>query len=114
MTSSVARPIDQVQQPSSKPDDPDVIKESARTQIAQRVIKYYLIMTAVNVTLPCLLFFLPRPSNGLQLADVRDLILAISAGLASLVGVLGFIVGYYFKSEESGQPTKPRRSTRKQ
>jgi hypothetical protein len=49
------------------------------------------------------LLWVPRANNGFSASDARDLMLAMSGTLSGLVGVLGFVMGYYFK--ELDQPS---------
>jgi hypothetical protein len=100
------RPVGAIPLPPVTEEQIRHLRESARSRIATRVVRFYLVMVIFNVTVPFVLYFLPHPDNGFSLSDVRDLILAISSGLSSLVGILGFIVGYYFKAEESATPAK--------
>jgi hypothetical protein len=75
-------------------------QERTRGDLARIVVLGYLFLLAFNITVP-LLFYLRRSTTA---GDVKELLLGISSVLAGLVGILGFIVGYYFKSEQ--QETK--------
>jgi hypothetical protein len=80
---------------------PGVIRESTRQKIAYIVIIAYIILIFLNIILPMVLFlsFWPK-DNSIDLVSIKDLMLAISGVLSGFVGILGFIVGYYFKATE--------------
>jgi hypothetical protein len=100
----VPLPIRFIPLPPTTKEQLQRIREGQRSRIANRVIWFYLTMVVLNITMPFILYLIPRPSNGMTFSDIRDMIFAVSAGLSSLVGILGFIVGYYFKAGESVEP----------
>jgi len=84
---------------------PDERREHSRQIIAYAVIAGYLILLFLNIGIPIAVYWLSLPNDlektvPLTVSDIKDLTLAISSALSGLVGVLGFIMGYYFKSEE--------------
>ncbi len=60
----------------------------------------YLLLLFSIVLMPVVLVL--KQPDALKAADVRDLVLAASSSLSGLVGLLGFVIGYYFKSAPSG------------
>jgi len=77
----------------SPPDTAPVAKEKTRSSLAWVVLVGYLALLAVNVGGPLVLLSI----SDINASGAKDLILAISGALSGLVGVLGFVVGYYFK-----------------
>ena len=79
-------------------------KERSRRVIAFIAVVAYVCLLFVNVLLPILLYWFNRsPDQVIEISDVKDLTLAISSALSGLVGILGFIMGYYFKAAEQEQ-----------
>lgn len=76
------------------------VREESRKKIAYAVIAAYLFLLLFNISIPIILYLISKPSTPLQISDIKDLTLAISAAISSLVGILGFVMGYYFKSKE--------------
>jgi hypothetical protein len=73
----------------------------ARVTIAKSLVVAYLVLLAAQVLAP---FILTRSANALdsQVLDAIDtLTKPVAAAITSLTGILGFVLGYYFKSEES-------------
>lgn len=80
----------------------EVPKERARRNIAYIVVGAYVLLLLVNVIVPTTIYLVARPSGSeFQISDLQDLTLAISGAISSLVGVLGFVMGYYFKASET-------------
>jgi hypothetical protein len=76
-------------------------KERTRQRIAYVVIAAYIVLVIMNLVLPMLLYFSYwPPKDPLTIADIKDLMIAISGVLSGFVSILGFIVGYYFKAAE--------------
>lgn len=73
-------------------------REDARKTIAYILVIVYVLLVVTNVALPVILFMTNRPAGPFLMSDVKDLSAAISSIVAGLVGILGFVVGYYFKS----------------
>ena len=84
-----------------RPDTLTVEKEKARQRIAYIVVIAYVLLVAANIAIPTVLYMQYKPDyQSLNIDNVKDLMLAISSILSGLVGILGFVVGYYFKSIE--------------
>lgn len=75
-------------------------QEDARHTIAYFLLIAYIALLVVNVGVPVALFVMFHPTDALTMANTKDLILAISGSLGGLSGILGFVVGFYFKSVE--------------
>lgn len=80
--------------------DVEIRREDARRRIAYWVVATYLFLLLVNIGLPIGLYMAFREPGAFTIGDVKDLTSLITGALASLVGILGFVVGYYFKSLE--------------
>lgn len=83
------------------------VKEKTRRSLAWAVLIGYLCLLAINVGGPLVLF----ATSSVDASDAKDLILAISGALSGLVGVLGFIVGYYFKTAGRPDPEESSETT---
>lgn len=81
-------------------------KELSRHRIAIWFIWGYLILLTLTFVTPTVLYLLSRPSGALSIVDLKDLLQAFSGGLSGLTGILGFVVGYYFKGEEQARPDR--------
>jgi len=80
----------------------------ARKSIAQRLVLAYIILLAFSVVIPTAVMWIPNVT-ATSVTDARDLMLAMSGSLSGLVGILGFVMGYYFKSlDKSPEATAPR------
>lgn len=77
-------------------------KDETRSYLARVVVIGYLTLLAVNVIGPLVLVSTGKVTVG----DMKDTTLVISTALSGLIGVLGFVVGYYFKSEEDKERGK--------
>jgi hypothetical protein len=78
----------------------NIRKELSRHSIALWFIFGYLILLTVTFAVPTIVFLLARPATPVTVVDFKDLLQAYSGALTGLTGILGFVVGYYFKSEE--------------
>lgn len=79
-------------------------EEKSRERIAYAFVAGYLILLLFNVSIPVILYWISKPKDTpLSIDEVKDLTLAISSAISGLVGVLGFIMGYYFKAKEVEQ-----------
>ncbi len=79
-------------------------QERARRHLAYPVLYVYLGLLVASIAVPTILYIMNRPRTAVTLDDAKDLILAIFSALGSVVGILGFIVGFYFKSLENDRP----------
>ena len=78
----------------------NIRKELSRHRIALWFIFGYLSLLTITFAVPTLVFLLARPAAPLTVVDFKDLLQAYSGALTGLTGILGFVVGYYFKGEE--------------
>ncbi len=78
----------------------NIRKELSRHRIALWFIFGYLALLTVTFAAPTIVFLLARPADPMTVADFKDLLQAYSGALTGLTGILGFVVGYYFKGEE--------------
>jgi len=96
----------------SPPQTPAQIAADARRTIAYILIVAYVLLVAATVSLPIYLYMSHRPSGPFTMGDLRDLTSAMTSVMAGLVGILGFVVGYYFKAvDEEGEAKRgPKRA----
>jgi hypothetical protein len=86
----------------------------ARQTIAHRLVRAYVVLLALSIVIPTALIWIPHAKNTFSVPDARDLILAMSGALSGLVGILGFVMGYYFKAlDKSPGRTAPRTPSRR-
>ncbi|HPC93258.1 MAG TPA: hypothetical protein PLJ74_13550 [Myxococcota bacterium] len=83
----------------------NIRKELSRHRIAIWFIWGYLILLTLAFAAPTVLYVVSKPANSLTVADLKDLLQAFSGALTGLTGILGFVVGYYFKGEEHANQT---------
>ena len=84
-------------------------KEQARQKIAYVVVGAYIFLVLLNLILPFIIFFSTwPPKESMTIADVKDLMQAISGVLSGFVSILGFIIGYYFKASEEAVAEQKR------
>lgn len=92
---------DDVSTLSKIPADPANVKEDARRTIAITLVWAYLGVIAVNAIIPvALLLWAGSSASSTELSSVRDFIAPVTALTGSVTGVIGFVLGYYFKTEE--------------
>lgn len=72
-------------------------EDSARKNIAYIVVAAYVFFLAVSVA-PAIVYFVR--SDSVTLEEVKELSASLAVGVSSLSGVLGFVLGYYFKASE--------------
>ena len=72
----------------------------ARRRILPWILAGYLAMLALSVTAP--MFLAPRWSD-VQTKQVQDLMVTIGGLSQGLFGVLGVVVGYYFRQVQEGE-----------
>lgn len=73
-----------------------IAEDTARRKIAYLVVIGYLGVLAVNV-LPVAVYLL---SHDLRVQDVKDLATTMAVVISGVTGVVGFVLGYYFKAGE--------------
>jgi len=90
-------------------------QEEARWSLAKPLVFAYIALLASSLIIPMLLLWVPRAAvNGFTVSDARDLMLAMSGALSGLVGILGFVMGYYFKTlDEKHELTTPGKRRRR-
>src|SRR6516162_1894141 len=92
------------------------LQEGTRQDIARRLIFAYLLLLGFTLVIPVVSLWIPHVgNNGYSVTDARDLMLAMSGTLTGLVGILGFVMGYYFKAFDKPPEGKvsTKRSTKK-
>jgi len=72
-------------------------QEDARRKIAFSFIVVYLLLLAANVAVPLVLLV----THTVNLDEMKDLVLSVSAALGNIVGILGVVIGFYFKAAET-------------
>ena len=82
----------------TQPPSLEAKQEDARWNIARYLVRAYLALLALSILIPMLMLWIPHVANAFPVTDVRDLMLAMSGALSGLVGILGFVTGYYFKA----------------
>ena len=97
------------------PKSIEELQEGTRQDIAHRLIFAYLILLAVTIAVPVVSLWMPHVgANGFSVTDARDLMLAMSGTLSGLVGIIGFVMGYYFKALDTTAATRmPRRTSKR-
>jgi len=80
----------------------EVRRESdARRLIALRLVWAYLGLLLLSVIIPVILYLIVSGTSTVDaVAIIKDLSAPLTAGVSSVTGVIGFVLGYYFKSEE--------------
>jgi len=97
--------------PTSLVKSPQEKVADARKNIAYLLVGVYIVLLLGNVILPIVLYLTSAPRTAFSMVDLKDLSSAISGVLGGLVGILGFVVGYYFKSiDDAGIGSKVKRS----
>ncbi len=74
--------------------------EDARRAIALTLVWAYLALLFLSVLLPILLYWKGPGTDAAKISAIKDMSGPLTAGFASVTGVIGFVLGYYFKSEE--------------
>lgn len=75
-------------------------KAGARTRIAYAVTAAYIAFVTMNFTIPFFLYARSDHSGPMGLSDVSSLMTAMGSALSGFLGLLGFVLGYYFKSDD--------------
>jgi hypothetical protein len=99
------KPVDaSIALPGGSELDPPSHSAKTRRELAWAVVIGYLVLLAIVIAMPVVFLFAKNP----PVDDVQKIIGALSGTLSGLAGILGFVVGYYFKAEESSH--QPERS----
>jgi hypothetical protein len=100
---------------NTHPPTPEQTREDARKSIARNLVWAYVALLGFSIIIPMGLMFVPRIiNNSVSVSDARDLMLAMSGTLSGLVGILGFVMGYYFKElDKQSENTASSRRSRK-
>lgn len=77
----------------------------ARRSIAHRLVLAYIVLLTFSLIIPTAIMLIPHIAQN-SITDARDLMLAMSGTLSGLVGILGFVMGYYFKSLDKSPETE--------
>ena len=72
----------------------------ARRSIAMRLVWVYAALLFATVLAPAVLYFWAPTPSASTLTAIKDLGGPMTVGVSSVTGVIGFVLGYYFKSEE--------------
>ncbi len=73
-----------------------------RHGLAWTVLGGYLVLLAATIGTAIALVFSSHPIN-----DVQQVVVTLSGALSALAGILGFVIGFYFKTEESAAKAVP-------
>lgn len=90
-------------------------QEGVRQDIARYLVFAYLTLLAFSIVAPTALLWIPHATmSASSIANARDLMLAMSGTLSGLVGILGFVMGFYFKTQVGSlEKATPKRRSRK-
>jgi hypothetical protein len=87
--------------------DPEATREDARRTIAITLVCAYLAVIVLNAAIPVgMLLWIGKAASPAELSGVKDILAIVTAGTTSVTGVIGFVLGYYFKSEEKERKRK--------
>ena len=75
-------------------------ESDARRSIALRLVWAYLGLLFFTISIPVLLYLSGPSPDSARLSAIKELSAPLTAGISSVTGVIGFVLGYYFKSEE--------------
>jgi hypothetical protein len=75
-------------------------EDLARGRIAILVVSVYLLLVTLNVIIPITLYLISKPTQALSISELREISLVVSTAISSVLGILGFVLGYYFKASE--------------
>ena len=103
--------VDTVTPSRTTPVSVAAIEADARRSIAHRLVWAYIALLAFSIIIPMALIWIPNITTN-SITNARDMMLAMSGTLSGLVGILGFVMGYYFKSlDKSPETTAPGSET---
>ena len=83
--------------PNLKSKSREEREDHARKNIAYVVVAAYVVFLLISAT-PAVIYLAKTGAPSLD--DVKELTTALALGVSSLSGVLGFVLGYYFKASE--------------
>jgi len=111
----VSEEVTSLQGFNTHPPTPEQTREDARKSIAHSLVVAYVALLAFSIIIPMGLMFVPHViNNSVSVSDARDLMLAMSGTLSGLVGILGFVMGYYFKElDKQSEVTASSKRSRK-
>lgn len=72
----------------------------ARKSIALRLVWAYMGLLFLSILLPVTLYLAGSSPGEATITAIKELSGPLTAGVGSVTGVIGFVLGYYFKSEE--------------
>jgi uncharacterized membrane-anchored protein len=100
-SASATRVATTLEQPANHPVSIAEKEADARRSIAQWLVLAYIGLVAFGVMTSVIMLWIPRSAQTFTVADVKEVMGSITGVLTGLVGVLGFVMGYYFKSVDS-------------
>jgi hypothetical protein len=79
-----------------------VERDNDRRNLALIFTWMYLALLTFAFLLPIILYWInhSNDSHPLTVVEIKDILQAYSGSLGGLTGILGFVVGHYFKSED--------------
>lgn len=80
-----------------------IIKQEsdARKTIAGRLVWAYMLLLLASVAIPVALYFTAQHvPDANAISAIKEVSAPAAAAVSSVTGVIGFVLGYYFKSEE--------------
>jgi len=86
-------------------------QEDARARIAYAFVGGYLLLLLANIMVPVVLFLSASVKHPFGASDMTSLTGQISAAVSSLLGVLGVVLGYYFKATTDERRAKALRKS---
>ncbi|MGX7678290.1 hypothetical protein ACSMXN_05275 [Jatrophihabitans sp. DSM 45814] len=103
--------ISQFRQPVPKNfDEAQLLAHAdARHSIAKWLVLAYLAVLAVNIGGPFILYVTTSHHAPMTVDDFKNLVLTLGTVTTGLTGILGFVMGYYFKSEADNKTTQKKR-----
>jgi hypothetical protein len=76
-------------------------ESDARKAIAGRLVWAYMLLLLASVAVPVVLFFTAQQvPDANAISAIKEISAPATAAVSSVTGVIGFVLGYYFKSEE--------------
>jgi hypothetical protein len=81
-------------------------QDDARHKIAKWLVLAYVSVIAINVGGPFILYVTNRHNSPMTIDDFKNLVLTLGTVTTGLAGILGFVMGYYFKSEADNKAVR--------